>query len=94
MPSSTHLLHKNIRLSGRVQGVGFRYSAQNAAEALGIKGYVRNLPNGEVFIEAEGTSTQLQDFVEWCHEGPVRATIRNIDMVDSDVVGYKEFLIR
>jgi two-component system LytT family response regulator len=51
--------HKNIRITGRVQGVGFRYSARSLASSLGIKGFVRNLPNGEVYIEAEGNYLTL-----------------------------------
>jgi len=46
--------HVNITVKGRVQGVGFRYSAMEAAEELGIKGFVRNMPDGSVYIEAEG----------------------------------------
>ena len=48
------IIHQNIRISGRVQGVGFRYNAREAAFHYGIKGFIRNQPNGDVYIEAEG----------------------------------------
>jgi len=90
----SEIAHKNIRITGRVQGVGFRYAARNEATALGIKGFVRNLPNGDVYMEAEGTLTQLEDYVSWCHEGPVRAVIRNVDVYDGDVMNFEGFKIR
>ncbi len=43
-----------LRVTGRVQGVGFRYYAQKKALELGVNGYVRNRPDGSVYIEAEG----------------------------------------
>lgn len=94
MENHPGLLHKNIRISGRVQGVGFRYSARSIASTIGVKGYVKNLPSGDVYIEAEGSQDQMNDFIAWCHQGPVRATIRNIEIFDSEVLGFKEFIIR
>jgi acylphosphatase len=88
------ILHKSIRISGRVHGVGFRYSAKSMASFIGIKGYVRNLPNGDVFIEAEGSSSQLEEFIKWCRQGPPRAVIKFVDVYDGEVVGFEEFEVR
>ena len=88
------LIHKNIRISGRVQGVGFRYSARNAASTTGIHGYIKNLPNGEVYIEAEGTSQQMEYFLSWCKEGPSRAKVSYLDITDGMLSGFTEFTIR
>jgi acylphosphatase len=88
------ILHKNIRISGRVQGVGFRYAARSTAHMLGINGFIRNLPNGEVYLEAEGTPDQVEAYMKWCHQGPPRAVIRFIDSYDSDVVGFVGFEVR
>jgi len=89
--NSTDMIHKNIRISGRVQGVGFRYAARNMASLLGIKGYVRNLSNGDVYIEAEGIRVQMDEFIAWCRQGPPRARIENMDVVEGSLVGYAEF---
>ena len=57
-------------ISGRVQGVGFRHSARSNARYHGITGFVKNKPDGSVYIEAEGSRNQLDEFVEWCKKGP------------------------
>ena len=88
------ILHKNIRISGRVQGVGFRYTARSVARSYMINGFVRNLPDGDVYIEAEGNSSQLESFLTWCREGPPRAVINDVVVEDGKVVGFGEFLIR
>jgi acylphosphatase len=89
-----NILHKNIRISGWVQGVGFRYTARSVANLYGITGFVRNLPDGDVYIEAEGNSSQLEGFLTWCREGPPRAIIRSVDITEEEVVGFGEFGIR
>jgi acylphosphatase len=91
---STDLIHKNIRISGRVQGVGFRYAARNMASLLGIQGTVRNLSNGDVYIEAEGVRVQMDEFIAWCREGPPRARVVKVEVVEGDMEGYAEFSLK
>jgi acylphosphatase len=55
---------KNVRYSGRVQGVGFRYTCQRLAERFPIAGHVRNLPSGEVELQAEGEAADVAAFLE------------------------------
>ena len=64
------LKHIKLTVTGRVQGVWFRASTKEQADNLGVHGFVRNLLNGNVYIEAEGTEEQLQRFVNWCKIGP------------------------
>ena len=59
-----------VRVSGRVQGVGYRYFAQHTATALGLSGTVRNLPDGGVEAIAEGPEPQLKAFVAALRQGP------------------------
>jgi acylphosphatase len=54
---------KKVRYSGRVQGVGFRYTTQRVAEGFPVTGYVRNLPNGDVELVAEGSAEQVDAFL-------------------------------
>jgi len=54
--------HLNIRVSGKVQGVFFRASTKEQADQLGVKGFVRNEPNGDVYIEVEGDEEKLKIF--------------------------------
>jgi acylphosphatase len=55
---------KRVLYSGRVQGVGFRYTAQGLAASRDVAGYVRNLPSGEVELVAEGEANAVQDFLD------------------------------
>lgn len=65
---------------GRVQGVGFRYSAIRQAHALGIHGTVANRPDGSVEIVAEGDAEHLAQFLAWLEKGPPGARVRNVDL--------------
>jgi acylphosphatase len=62
-------------VSGRVQGVFFRASAAHEAQALGITGYARNLPDGRVEVLACGDSAALDTFKTWLHRGPADADV-------------------
>jgi acylphosphatase len=83
--------HLNITISGRVQGVGFRFSARNAANLYGIKGNIKNLVNGDVYIEAEGNEDQLNQFIKWCYDGPKYAFIENLNIEEDRIKKFKFF---
>ncbi len=70
--------HIKLTVKGRVQGVWFRASTKQQADELGVLGFVRNLVNGNVYIEAEGTQEQLQLFVIWCKNGPTLAYVSEV----------------
>jgi len=80
-----------IQVSGYVQGVGFRYCSVREAKRLGITGYVKNMSDGTVYIEAEGGKEQLEAFVKWCNEGP--GYVESVKVSSWAPVGYKDFRI-
>ncbi|HBH48299.1 MAG TPA: acylphosphatase [Bacteroidales bacterium] len=86
--------HKNITVSGMVQGVGFRYACLKMARTTGINGFVKNLPNGKVYIEAEGNESQLKVFIRWCYSGPSHAYVQSVNIVDGETVCYNNFDIK
>jgi acylphosphatase len=86
------LLYK-IHITGHVQGVGFRWSAVNEARNRDIKGFVRNLPDGNVYIEAEGSIEQLNMFVEWCKKGPGFGFVESVNVDIVPPVNYTDFRI-
>ncbi len=86
------LLYK-ISISGRVQGVGFRWNAAIEARNRGIKGFVKNLSDGSVYIEAEGSPNQLNTFVEWCKRGPDRGSVETVNVDKLPPLNYTEFSI-
>jgi len=88
--------HLSVRIYGHVQGVFFRYFAQDIARRLGLKGYVRNLSNGDaVEVEAEGNKQQLEKLVEQLKIGPPAARVKKVETNWSDYTGqFDEFRIR
>lgn len=85
--------HYRIVVKGKVQGVFFRYSAKEVAEKLGIKGYVKNLPDGSVLIEAEGGEESLEKLKDWCHTGPRNAKVSDVSVEKLPAIGFTGFLI-
>lgn len=85
--------HYNITIHGNVQGVFYRVSAQEKARELGLTGFVRNEPDGTVFIEAEGSKESLEQFLNWCEEGSNAAEVTRVDKLTGDVKNYEEFII-
>lgn len=63
-------LKARMEISGQVQGVGFRFSAKNTADELGIKGIVRNESDGTVYVEALGDKESMDKFIEAMRKGP------------------------
>jgi len=88
------LLHKNIRIEGRVQGVGFRYSAFHKAKELNLKGYVKNQPDGSVYVEIEGDEDSINKFILWCYQGPPMAKVTNVYISDGILRYFNSFDIR
>lgn len=84
--------HLNIKVYGQVQGVFFRASAKEMADALDIKGFTRNEPDRSVYIEAEGSGENLARFLAWCKRGPDSATVKKVDAKEGEVKNFTGFL--
>ncbi|MBI2211408.1 MAG: acylphosphatase [Deltaproteobacteria bacterium] len=67
-----------LKIEGRVQGVFFRASTVEQANRLGLKGWVRNCPDGSVEAVAEGAREKIDDLVHWCRRGPPGARVENV----------------
>lgn len=83
--------HLNIKISGQVQGVFFRETARREAGKLDIRGFVRNEPDGMVYIEAEGTQESLDEFIKWCHEGPDAAEVEKVEVTEGPIKNFSGF---
>jgi acylphosphatase len=83
MPEPKHPSPQGIRIqvvvAGRVQGVGFRYATVDAANRIGLRGWVRNMRDGRVEIVAEGSREQVRELVDWCRRGPALARVTAVD---------------
>jgi acylphosphatase len=74
-------------VKGRVQGVGFRYSAAREARRLRVTGEVANMPDGSVEVVAEGDPVSLEAFLEWLHRGPPGAHVNAVDVQRGPATG-------
>lgn len=86
--------HVDITITGKVQDVGFRYSALDEALELGLKGTVKNQNRNQIQIEVEGEVDQLKLFLRWCHEGPKGAKIDKVDYASTEELkNFESFTI-
>jgi acylphosphatase len=83
--------HLDITVKGKVQGVYFRASAKAVADQLGVKGTVKNDPNGDVIIEAEADQPTLDLFLDFCHEGPEDAKVTSVETYEGELKNYRNF---
>ena len=79
-----------ILVSGKVQGVWFRSSTEEAASRLGVNGSVRNLPDGRVEVLVEGSSERVEELVAWCHRGPRGARVDRVEVTEEAPSGEEE----
>ena len=69
------IVQAHIRVSGDVQGVGYRYACQQAAKKHHILGWVKNNRDGSVDITAQGLADDVIHFIDWAHQGPLYAKV-------------------
>lgn len=85
----------HVFVSGRVQGVYYRDSCRVKAEAVGARGWVRNLRDGRVEAVFEGPEKVVQEMVAWCHRGPAAALVDGVEARwDEPEEGLAEFAVR
>lgn len=80
MSDDSDITTMRLMIVGRVQGVGFRAFAMREAQALGLKGWVRNRADGSVEAVAMGATQAIKDFVGKCTRGPAAARVAHIDL--------------
>ena len=82
-------------MTGRVQGVAYRASTVEQARAHGLTGWVRNLPDGSVELEAQGDEARVSSLLAWCAQGPPAARVAGVAVDDRAVIdGDREFVQR
>jgi acylphosphatase len=94
LQGTTMETHFDITISGRVQGVGFRYSAQQMARSLNLKGWIQNLPDGSVFAVIEGPVEACNSFIHWCRQGTGYSWVEKVDLVEKVPEGLGSFTVR
>jgi acylphosphatase len=84
---------KAISVKGRVQGVGLRYFVLRNAQRLGIKGFVKNMPDRSVYIEAQGQEENLNELIGLCWKGPGRARVDSVETIEVERDKWNDFYV-
>lgn len=82
-----------IKVFGQVQGVSFRFYAAEKANELGLRGFAKNMPDGSVYLEAEGDPAALQEFLMWCNKGPESAVVERTEVEQGEFKNFSDFRI-
>lgn len=88
------MINRQLVVKGKVQGVSFRVETMKMAGLLQVNGYVKNMPDGSVFIAVEGEEQNVYNLIDYCHHGPERAEVEHVSVLLGEVVGYRAFEIR
>lgn len=83
----------HVRVSGSVQGIGFRFSTQSRARSLGVAGWVRNLYDGTVEAVFEGDDERVESMVDWCRRGPAGAIVTGVEIAWEQPTGEAGFRV-
>jgi acylphosphatase len=82
------------RVTGRVQGVGFRWSTREKAESLAVTGWVRNCSDGSVEVWIEGEDADVASMAAWLRHGPAHAFVERTALTDAEPAGHREFDVK
>jgi acylphosphatase len=88
------VIRYRVLVSGRVQGVFFRETCRRVALEHGVRGWVRNLPDGRVEAVFEGTAEAVHGLVSWAHHGPRSAVVVDVTVRSERPEGFGTFLIK
>jgi acylphosphatase len=88
------LIRAHVLISGKVQGVGYRYATVDTASQLGLTGWVRNLPDGRVEAVFEGAPEIVEEIIHWCHAGPPAAIVQDVAVKYEQPEGLRGFEVK
>ena len=83
----------HLHVSGRVQGVFYRAECAHRARALGLGGFVRNLPDGRVEAAFEGMPEAVEKMVAWCRKGTDWSQVEAVEITEEELTGEKDFRV-
>ena len=74
--------HINVKITGKVQGVGFRWTLYEKFVELGLQGKAENTSDGGVLADTEGPEEKLTNLIDWCKVGPTGAKVENVEVLE------------
>lgn len=93
MQEDPSILRVALYITGQVQGVGYRVHTRQQAELLKLSGLVKNLPDGRVYVEAQGPKSAVEALIDWCHKGPSLARVDSLEIHPRKPIGEQGFRI-
>ena len=88
-------VRRHAWISGRVQGVSFRFYTRDLAASLGVSGWVRNLPDGRVELLAEGEESAVEQVMDFCRKGPPGARVVEVEVKNENFLNeFTEFKVQ
>lgn len=89
----TTLIRRRIRVTGQVQGVGYRYSCRREAESARVAGWVANRDDGSVEVVVEGSPDAVGSLVDWCRRGPAGGSVSDLEVSEEEPTGECGFRV-
>jgi acylphosphatase len=89
--ASPQIIRAHVWISGRVQGVGYRAATCDVAAVLKLNGWVRNRQDGRVEAVFEGSKSQVEAMLRWCHQGPPAAVVQTVERTIETPEGLQGF---
>lgn len=93
MSPNQAVIRTHLWISGKVQGVGYRLSAENEARKLGVNGWVKNLPDGRVEAVLEGEKAAVEQMKQWCRQGPTAAVVKDVQVQEESPENLSQFQV-
>jgi acylphosphatase len=87
------MVARHVRVTGAVQGVFFRAWTKEQADKLGVRGWVRNCPDGSVEAHVEGDEADVQQLIQRFGDGPPSAEVSNVDVQDVEPENFHHFAV-
>jgi acylphosphatase len=88
------MISRRVRITGRVQGVGFRYAMQDEAARRGVNGWVRNRSDGSVEALLQGEAAAVESLTAWARRGPPGAQVGEVEIVRAEDAPHSGFALR
>lgn len=86
--------HYNITVKGKVQRVSYRFCTHAQAIKCNLTGYVKNLHNGDVYIEAEGLEEDINKLIDWCYVGSPLSKVTEVIAEENDIKNFETFEVK
>lgn len=87
-------IRAHVFISGKVQGVGYRFSTLNKARQMGLGGWVRNLPDSRVEAVFEGTQADVEAMIRWCYQGSSASVVKDVTVQYEQLEGIQGFEVK